>query len=416
MIVCRRIVFALAIVALGSAEASGQLISQRGFAEVIGAAFGQQTPNDSTRAVGDVLLREEVFAKPLSWLQLAVGADARANTHSQVSEDWKPDLADRGVRRPPLSLRRAAATVAYRGFTVDIGKQFIRWGKADILNPTDRFAPRDYLTVVDTEFLPVTGVRASFQATEADAIEAVWVPRFTPSRLPLLNQRWTAVPATAPVLRVVDEGAEIPAGSQSGLRWSHVGDHAEYSLSWFDGFNHLPTIGESVKVTAAGPTVSIVRQYPSIRSYGADAAIPTPWMTVKAEGAYVTSRSTATDEYMLYVVQLERQTGEWLLVGGYAGEIVTDRRSAVVFAPDRGLAGSFVGRASYTIDSNRSLVFEAAVRQTLAGAYWKAEYSQAYGQHWRATLDGVVIEGHQTDFLGQYHRNSHVSLGIRCSF
>jgi hypothetical protein len=357
-----------------------------------------------------------VFAKPLSWLQIALGGDARINTHDQVADDWRVDLSDRGARRPRLSLRRAAATIAYRKLTVDVGKQFIRWGKADILNPTDRFAPRDYLTVVDTEFLPVTGVRGSVQATEHDALEVVWLPRFTPSRLPLLDQRWTAVPAGASPFRLVDAGAAFPSGSQSGARWSHLGSRMEYSVSFFDGFNYLPTIRESVRVIAGAPDIDVAREYPAIRSYGADLAMPTPWLTLKGEAAYVTSRSTATDEYMLYVVQLERQTGEWVFVGGYAGDVVTNRRTALVFAPDRGLAESFVGRASYAIDSNRSVAFETAVRQTLAGAYWKAEYSQAYGEHWRATVAGVLIEGHQTDFLGQYRRNSHLSLGIRYSY
>ena len=119
---------------------------------------------------------------------------------------------------------------------------------------------------------------------------------------------------------------------------------------------------------------------------------------------------------MLYVIQVERQTGEWVLVGGYAGEAVTDRRAALTFAPDRGLTKSVIGRASYTIDPNRSLAFETAVRQNLAGAYGKVEYSQAYGQHWRATFAGVVIGGDQDDFLGQYRRNSHLSLALRYSF
>ena len=56
--------------------------------------------------------------------------------------------------------------------------------------------------------------------------------------------------------------------------------------------------------------------YPPIRTYGADAAIPLRWFTLKTEAAYFTSSSATTDEYVLYVVQLERQTGEWLFVGG----------------------------------------------------------------------------------------------------
>jgi hypothetical protein len=48
--------------------------------------------------------------------------------------------------------------------------------------------------------------------------------------------------------------------------------------------------------------------------------------------------------------------------------------------------------------------------------YAKAEYSQARGQHWRATRTGVAIAGDQNDFLGQYHRNSHATVALRYSF
>jgi hypothetical protein len=105
-----------------------------------------------------------------------------------------------------------------------------------------------------------------------------------------------------------------------------------------------------------------------------------------------------------------------VFVGGYTGEIVTARRAASTFAPDRGLTRSIVGRASYTIDPARSLTFESAVRQNGDGVYAKAEYSQARGQHWRATVTGVAIAGRRDDFLGQYHRNSHVAATLRYSF
>jgi hypothetical protein len=75
-----------------------------------------------------------------------------------------------------------------------------------------------------------------------------------------------------------------------------------------------------------------------------------------------------------------------------------------------------VARASYTIDANRSAVVETAIRQNGHGEYVKGEYSQARGQHWRATAAGALIRGHVDDFLGQYRRNSHVTFSLRYSF
>jgi len=152
-----------------------------------------------------------------------------------------------------------------------------------------------------------------------------------------------------------------------------------------------------------------------LRLYGGDAAIPLPWLTIKGEAAYFTSETPGAEEYALYVIQLERQVKEWSFVAGYAGSVITrDAASPLQFAPDRGFAKSFVGRAGLTIDANRSLAVETAVRAE--GSFVRFEYSQLFGQHWRATGGLAWIRGDMADFLGQYRRNSYASLALRYSF
>jgi hypothetical protein len=393
--------------------AAGQTITQRGFIDGAAVLFPQKAINDATRLVGDLLAREEVFVKPASWVQFAAGFDGRANSHDEVERSWRLDFRDRGALRPALSVRRLTATFT-RGFlTVDAGKQFIRWGKADIVTPMDHFAPRDFLGVIDNEFLAVTGARASVQ-WGSESIDGVWVPYFTPSRAPLLDQRWTAVPATAAAIKLYDASGPLPSGSQSGVRWGHTTGRYEFSLAYFDGFNNLPNI--SVTPGPSPLAAGIAKSYPDLRSYGFDLAVPTRWLTLKGEAASSISSTPNSDDYVLYVVQLERQTGEWVFVGGYAGEVVTARRAPLTFAPDRGLTRSIVARAAYTFDANRGMAVETAIRQNGHGAYVKGEYSQARGQHWRATAAGALIRGRVDDFLGQYRRNSHLTLSIRYSF
>jgi hypothetical protein len=412
----RLLALLLALLAVpGAAEA--QSFAQRGFVDGTAFMFPQTGANDPTRVVADLTIRDEVFAQPAGWVRFAAGLDVRASSHHHVDDRWQLDLSDRGVRRPRLALRRLTATVAGRGVTVDAGKQFIRWGKTDIVTPTDRFAPRDFLNVVDTEFLPVFGVRTIAELGK-ETFDVVWVPRFTPSRVPLLDDRWSAVPDAGVAGPLVDRGAVLPKGSEFGIRWGHAGAGVEYSLSLFDGFNHLPNIGVQPRLVQnevpARIEIDVTRSYPSIRTYGGDLAIPTRWFTVKAETAYFTSSSVETDEYVLYVIQLERQAGEWVFIGGYAGETVTSARAPLTFSPDRGMARAVVARAAYTIGPTSSIGVEGAVRRT--GAYVKGEYSHAYGQHWRATVAVVGIGGRRDDFLGQYRRNSHGTLNLRYSF
>jgi hypothetical protein len=399
--------------ALSVGRAEGQSLTERGFAEGWLWAYPSEAPRDPTRVVGDALARDEVFFKPARWLELAGGLDVRAGSHGEVDDTWRLDFWDRGARRPRLSVRRLAATLSRGGLTVDVGKQFIRWGKTDIVAPTDRFAPRDFLNVVDSELLAVVGVRGAAQRG-ADAFEVVWLPRLTPSRVPLFDQRWTVVPGEAGGVAIVDGGSEVPSGSETGVRWSHTGSRLEHSLSFVSGFNNLPNV--VARPGASPASLELVRVYPTLRAYGADAAWPTRWLVVKAEAAYLTSTSPATDQYVLYVIQFERQSGEWTFVWGYAGEAVTERRAPLAFTPDRGLARSIVGRVGYTIDARRSVAVESVVRRSGDGVYVKGEYSQAQRDRWRITARVVAIAGASDDFLGQFRRNSHVAVTLRYSF
>jgi len=391
----------------------GQQFEQRGFIENRTVAYPQTAPNDSAHVVDEMLLREEASYKFTPWFTLSGAFDARTDSHRQTARDGVVDADDRSILRPALSLRRLSATVHKGKVTAEIGRQFIRWGKTDILNPTDRFAPKDYLSsVVDSDFLGVTAARFTVESG-GNTVDLVWQPWFTPSRTPLLNQRWTALPAEAAGLPLRDAGAVYPGGSQYGARWNHVGSGYEYSLCFFDGRQNLPSF--DAIFTPPDFSIQFTRTYPQLRLYGGDAAVPLPWLTIKGEAAYFTSSTPGAEEYALYVIQLERQVKEWSLVAGYAGSVVTrDVASPLQFAPDRGFAKSFVGRAGFTIDANRSLAMETAVRAD--GSFVRFEYSQLYGQHWRATGGVAWIRGDMTDFLGEYRRNSYASLAIRYSF
>ncbi len=389
-----------------------QDFSQRGFFDTTFTGYPQTAPGDSGRAIGEALLRYEAFYKLSSAIRFSGGVDARSDTHRQVEREFGLSVQDRDRQRPALAVRRFSATLSRGRATFELGKQFIRWGKADILNPTDRFAPRDFLNVVQNDFLAVTAARLTY-GSPSDSLDLVWAPRFTPSRVPLFNQRWVVLPVEG--LRVRELELRFPGGPQLGARWNHIGSAAEFSVSFYEGYNHLPLV-EAALVQLAPPEISVQRFYPKMRMYGGDAAIPLRFVTLKAEAGYFRSSTPQADEYVLYVIQLERQAGEWFFVGGYAGQVVTQARSTLEFAPDRGLSRALLGRAGYTIDANRSVALETAVRENGRGLWAKLEYSQALGQHWRATTGLAAIRGKDSDFLGQYHRNSHVILGLRYTF
>ena len=397
-----RLVGLALICALTASVAKAQDFTQRGTLEYRGWWFPQTTRNDRAHLVGESFFRYEFSRTLIGDWKLFGTTETRMDTHHQVEREFYVNLLDRRLQRPAFSIRRVSLQYSKGPWTVEAGKQPIRWGKADILNPTDRFAPRDYLTVVDSDVLNVLAGRAVYEMS-SDSIEVVVQPVFTPSRLPLLNQRWSNI--TVPV-----QGMEqrIPGGPNWGARWNHLGRGYEASLSFYDGHHYLP----SFEVTGQ----SVRRYYPKLRTVGADAAVPLPWITLKGEVAWFSSSTVTAEEYVLYVVQAERQIHETHIVAGYAGEFTTRQHSPFMFAADRGLARTFLGRVSHTIDPRHAVAAEWAVRQNGEGLWLRLEGSQQLGRGWRAIAGWTLIRGDQSDFLGQYRRNSHASLILRYSF
>jgi hypothetical protein len=205
-----------------------QNFEQRGFIENQALFYPQKAPNDSAQAVDRAAVRWEASYKLTPWLKLNGSLEALADTHRQVNRDARLDLDDRTIQRPALSLREFSATIHKGKVTAQIGRQIIRWGKTDILTPTDRFAPKDYLSsVVDSDFLAVPAARLTI-ANASDSIDAIWQPWFTPSRTPLLDQRWTALPPELNGVTIVDAGARYHGRSQFGLRWNRVASRYDY--------------------------------------------------------------------------------------------------------------------------------------------------------------------------------------------
>ena len=380
--------------------------TQRGFVESRATVYAETAPNDSAHIVGEVQARYEGFYKPKSSFQIAGAFDLRTDTHRQTERDWRFDWKDRSRQRPMLSLRRLSAQYYRGGLTVEAGKQLVRWGRTDIVNPTDRFAPRDFMTVVDNEFLGIDAVRGTYERGP-NTLEVIWAPRLTPSRIPLLTQRWFVPPAGAPAFEI---RRQVPEGSQTGVRWSYVGG-VEFAAAYYSGFSNVPSYEPIPRQLA------VHEFYPEQRMIGGDIGIPLPWVSIKAEAGYFTSPDSRADEHLLYVIQLERQAGEWFFVGGYGGDAITEKGPQNGdFNPDRGLTRTILGSAGYTIDANRSIAFETAIRDNGDGLWAKAEYTHGIGQHWRLTAGMTLIRGEVTDFLGQYRRNSHGLLAVKYSF
>ena len=403
----------LVLVCAAGLTAHAQDFSQRGFMEISGNIYPEIVPNDSARGTGEARVRYEPKWQPKPWFTLNASLEARVDTHRQDARSLHVDWEDRSLERPALSVRQLSVVLKRDNVIMTFGKQFIRWGETDFLNPTDRFAPKDLLTIVDQDVLAVTAVRLTYTRGD-NTLNFVWQPLFTPGRIPLVNQRWTFLPEAFDQFDVENLGSKFPGRSSFGARWSRTSAGYECSLSYYDGFNYLPAFNGRVDSTIGRITLSPF--YPALRLYGGDLAIPLSRFTFKGEAAYYTSPTKQQDSYVLYVIQLERQIHELRLMFGYIGEVVTGHVEAQEFPGERGFARALIGHAHYMLDSNRILTLDVFVRQNARSGLIRPGYSQSFGDHWRATVGYSWLSGNESDFLGQYHRNSFASAELRYNF
>jgi hypothetical protein len=245
---------------------NSEAFTSRGFIETYNELYPQTVPIDTSNAVSQELPRWEFTWKISDSFQINGGFDGRFDSHDEVERAWHLDWTDRTLQRPPMSIRDLNAVYNKGCFSLTAGKQFIRLGKADILNPTHRFAPRDFLELTDADFLGVTAVRAVY-ATSSDSIDVVFQPLFAPSRTPLMNERWTLLPPEVWSDLIADYGAHYPVRPSYGVRWNHTGSAAEYSFNYYDGCDNLPLF--NVLPGPPGYDFAIQRFYPELRELAA---------------------------------------------------------------------------------------------------------------------------------------------------
>ena len=192
-----------------------------------------------------------------------------------------------------LAVRRLSATYTRGKLTVEAGKQFIRWGKTDVLNPTDRFAPRDFVNVVDNEFLAITAGAAHLRdAGEYDRSRILAAADAEPRAL--LNQRWAVLP---PGFRSSRRRRDFPA-VRSSARGGIISGRRRSTRS-------RSTTGTiTCRCSAAELRVPPFRSTATIRRCGCTGAMRRfrfRTVTLKAEAGYFTSKTPQADEYVLYV-------------------------------------------------------------------------------------------------------------------
>ncbi len=429
----------LVLLASPSGALAGMAWEYGGFLESRAEVYPQRPNPEDTHALAlghAQLWSQGTLHERLSW---RISVDFRLDTHDNVDRGRWFDVDQRGVRQPAGALRELYGTVKLGSVDVRLGKQEIRWGRADGFNPTDNLVPYDYLNVVAEERIPVPAVKADAYIGNT-RLETAWIPWFTPTRLPLLHQRWfPRLPTStkAPLgpmgeeidvdLTFQDGRIDFPArtfsNGQWGVRWNQVLRGGEFSLSYFDGFDDFPLFRPTTELlppVAVRPRllVTLDREYHRMRVLGADFASELGPFGVRGELAYFDVEHTApiNRDRLTFVIGVDRTWGDWFAIVQYTDQIpARDVQGAPIF-PDRGLRSSIVYRIERTLSAAQSIELKGAIGVREGDVLVQVGHSIALADAWRLKTGVTFLSGPQTSYLGQYRNNNYLNLQLRYSF
>ncbi|MBI4893530.1 MAG: hypothetical protein HY821_23110 [Acidobacteria bacterium] len=405
--------FAAAIASLGLAWAQDSVWQSRGFLENRTMFYPQEASNDKTQWVNEWLLRWETRVRLGERWRIFGGLDAQTDTHNQVERNWHLSWWDREIQRPAFNVRTLFAQYTRGPFRLELGKQVIRWGVGDVFSPTDRVSARDLLSPSGADNLGVWAVRAVAD-TGPHSLELLYLPRFTPSRVPLVGQRWVVLPDSLKQYRLRFRGVEYPGGPQFGVRYHGIRRGIEYSGAYFEGFQNLPSLIS--RVLYLQKVWEYKAAYPRIRVAGGDVSAAWRGMVWKAEGAYSWTPTQITDDFISFVVQVERVREKWQMVAGYTGLHKTVDRITPYVAIDQAFTKAFAGRFGWAPKPNNNFTAEYWLQRNCRAFIGRFLYSREIAPSLRFTGGYIWITGAKDETVGRYSINSYATLQLRYSF
>lgn len=187
------------------------------------------------------------------------------------------------------------------GWSVTIGRQFITWGRADSLRPTDVFKRHDFTDLIENREEATDAVKLDF-ARGAWTLEGIWAPVFDPDIVSFRSEnRWTGLPTASDVpgvgrveLRFREDGRQRPPATlesgQAGLRLSGSAAGWDFAGMYYYGYDRVPTIIKR-EITRIDPiareaTVTLVPIHQRIHVIGGDVATIISGWGLRGEAAY----------------------------------------------------------------------------------------------------------------------------------
>ncbi len=187
------------------------------------------------------------------------------------------------------------------GWSLKVGRQFITWGRADSLRPTDVFKRHDLTDLIENREEATDAVKLDL-VRGAWTLEGIWAPVFNPDIVSFrAENRWTGLPAETEVpgvgrvsLSFREDRRQRPPGTlgsgQVGVRLGGSARGWDFTGMYYYGYDRVPTIIRreiaSFDPIARAATITLVPIHKRIHVIGGDVATVISGWGLRGEAAY----------------------------------------------------------------------------------------------------------------------------------
>lgn len=239
------------------------------------------------------LATASVFAQDLPFGECRLGywSSSRNLDHTQditqglCFSNWKPSISDsvsfgfsvqghisneRDTTGDKARLREGYIDIGSDDWSLRLGRQLIAWGRADRINPTDYFSPRDFTLLVpedDEQRRGIDAALAQYHLNDSNRLSLV-IARFEPHRMPQ-----GLLPAG------IERSAE-PDDAEVAVKYDHIGNFLDWSISYYDGYDRFSRYR---LFQNANELPRIHADYESLNTWGFDAAAAVGSWTLRTE-------------------------------------------------------------------------------------------------------------------------------------
>ena len=335
------------------------------------------------------------------------------------------------------------------------GIQRFAWGRLDEYPPNDLLNPWDYtrflLKPLEDRKIGVPSISAMLSKGDW-TYDAVWIPVFTPFRLPMPDERWAGISVTSalsqiPNAQIVSAEPDLPQhtleNSTIGIRIKHIGD-IEWALNLFHGYDPRPVF----KITAltvlpqAGNIMidpGYVPDFHRLSVIGLDAAAVRGDLSLRAEAAYSFNRYLnirrdlwgypivpVPGVFPLNPIEQKHDTLDYGIGADYRtfedGLLTMQAQQTIIFGDVNELyerkvetilwANLKIGWMNQKVETNLNIAYNPEHGATMA----KANAWYVFTDSWKAGISAIDLNGPPQSIFGRYAQNDQVGAELLYSW